>query len=63
VPRTSILGAILWTAYLGGAVASHVRIGAPLFNEIFAVTFGVLLWGALWLRDRDLRKLLPLRGL
>ena len=61
VPRTSILGAVLLTGYLGGAVASQVRIGAPVFNVVFAVMVGVLLWGGLWLRDRHLREMLPLR--
>lgn len=62
VPRTAILGAILLTGYLGGAVATHVRIGAPVFNMVFAVTLGVLLWVGIWLRDADLRDLLPLRN-
>lgn len=61
VPRTSILGAILWTGYLGGAVATHVRIGNPLFTHILFPTYiAALLWGALWLRDRRLRALLPI---
>lgn len=61
IPRTSILGAILLTGYLGGAVATHVRVGGPLFSVIFPVIFGVLLWGGLWLRDVRLRGLIPLR--
>jgi hypothetical protein len=61
VPRTAILGAILLTAYLGGAVATHVRIGSPLFSHIlFGVYLGVLLWGGLWLRDPRVRALLPI---
>ena len=61
-PRTALLGAILLTAYLGGAVATHVRIGSPLFSHIlFGVYVGVLMWGGLWLRDPRLRALLPLR--
>jgi len=60
VPRTAILGAILLTGYLGGAVATHVRVGAVLFNILFPVFFGALLWGGLWLRDRRLQDLLPL---
>lgn len=63
VPRTAILGAVLLTGYLGGAVATHVRVGAAFFNIIFPVIFGSLLWGGLWLRDRRLRELLPLRAL
>lgn len=62
VPPTSILGAILLTGYLGGAVASHVRIGSPLFTHVlFGVYLGLMVWGGLWLRDRTLRDLLPLR--
>ena len=60
IPRTSILGAILWTGYLGGAIATHVRIGNPLFSHIlFPVYIAALLWLGLWLRDRRLRALLP----
>lgn len=52
VPRTSILGAILLTGYLGGAVATHVRVGSPLFTHVlFPVYVAVLLWGGLFLRD------------
>lgn len=61
VPKTSVLGAILWTGYLGGAVATHVRVGNPLFTHVlFPVYIGALLWLALWLRDRRLRAVLPL---
>jgi hypothetical protein len=60
VPPTSILGAILLTGYLGGAIASHVRIGSPLFSHIlFGFYLGLMLWGGLWLRHRRLRALLP----
>lgn len=60
-PRTSVLGAIFWTGYLGGAVATHVRIGNPLFSHILFPTYiAALLWGGLWLRDRRLRELLPI---
>lgn len=62
IPRTSVLGAILLTGYLGGAVASNVRAGTGAFNVIFPVVFAVLIWGGLWLRDRRLRNLLPLVG-
>ncbi|WP_291863504.1 DoxX family protein [Bradyrhizobium sp.] len=62
VPPTSILGAILLTGYLGGAIASHVRIGSPLFSHIlFGFYLGLMLWGGLWLRDRNLRDLIPWR--
>ena len=60
-PRTSVLGAILLTAYLGGAVATHVRVGSPLFTHVlFGVYLGAALWGGLWLRDRRLRALMRL---
>jgi hypothetical protein len=62
IPRTSVLGAILLTGYLGGAVATHVRVGAGLFSVLFPVFFGVLIWGGLVLRDDRLRALLPLRS-
>src|SRR6202045_3330884 len=62
VPPTSILGAILLTGYLGGAMASHLRIGSPLFTHIlFGVYLGLMLWGGLWLRDKSLRSLIPFR--
>jgi hypothetical protein len=56
VPRTAVLGAILLTGYLGGAVATHVRLGQPFF---FPVIFGVIVWGCLYLRDARARSLLP----
>ncbi|MER8953210.1 DoxX family protein [Mesorhizobium sp. M0833] len=60
LPRTSVLGAILLTAYLGGAVATHVRIGSPLFSHIlFGVYLGAILWGGLYLRDPRVRGLFP----
>ena len=59
VPRTAVLGAILWTGYLGGAVATHVRVGNPVFSNILAPVYvAVFLWLGLWLRDRRLRTLL-----
>jgi hypothetical protein len=61
IPRTSILGAILLTGYLGGAIASKVRIEDPLFSSVlFGVYFGILIWGGLYLRDERLRALIPL---
>ena len=58
-PRTSLLGAILVTAFLGGAVATHVRLGNPLFTHVlFGVYVGVLMWGGLVLRDPKLKELL-----
>ncbi len=62
-PRTAILGAILITGYLGGAIGTHVRIGSPLLSHsLFGVYLGVMLWGGLWLRDPRLRALIPLRA-
>jgi hypothetical protein len=62
VPQTAVLGAVLLTAYLGGAVATHVRIGSPLFSHVlFGVYLGLLVWGGLWLREPRLRALFPLR--
>ncbi|HVC99236.1 MAG TPA: DoxX family protein [Pirellulales bacterium] len=61
IPRTAILGAILLTGYLGGAVASHLRAGDGLFPILFPVVFGALLWGGLYLRDERLRSLIPWR--
>ncbi len=59
-PRTAMLGAILVTAYLGGAVATHVRLGNPLFSHVlFGVYVGVLMWIGLLLREPRLRALLP----
>ena len=62
IPATSVLGAILLTGYLGGAVATHVRIGNPLFTHtLFPVYIGVLVWLGLYLRDARIRELVPLR--
>jgi hypothetical protein len=62
IPRTSVLGAILMTGYLGGAVATHVRIGDPFFNVFGPILFGAMAWGGLYLRDERLRALIPLRS-
>lgn len=63
VPMTSILGAILLTGYLGGAVATHVRVGSPLFTHLlFPVYLGIMIWLGLFLRDVRLRSLVPLRS-
>jgi hypothetical protein len=61
IPRTAVLGAILLTGYLGGAVATHVRLGQGIFPATFPVIMGVLVWGGLWLRDNSVRSLIPLR--
>lgn len=62
IPRTAILGAILLTGYLGGATATHVRVGADLFPILFPVIFGALVWGGLYLRDERLRAFVPLKS-
>ena len=62
IPQTSVLGAVVLTGYLGGAVSTHVRASDPLFRVFFPVLFALLLWGALWLRDDRLRALVPLRS-
>jgi len=62
-PRTSVLGAVLWTGYLGGAVATHVRLGNPLFSHVlFPLYVAAFLWLGLWLRDERLRAVLPFRA-
>jgi hypothetical protein len=62
IPPTSILGAILLTGYFGGAMASHMRIGSPLFSHtLFGFYLGLMVWGGLWLRDRSLQSLIPFR--
>jgi hypothetical protein len=62
IPPTSILGAILLTGYLGGAMASHARIDSPLFSHtLFGLYLGLMVWGGLWLRDRSLRTRIPFR--
>lgn len=60
-PRTSILGAVLLTGMMGGAIATHLRIGDPLFSHtLFGVYLGLLLWGGLWLRSERLRQVMPI---
>jgi len=60
LPKTSVLGAVLLTAYLGGSVATHARIGSPIFTHmLFGVYLGVMLWGALYLRNDRLRSVIP----
>jgi len=61
IPPTAVLGAILLTGYLGGAVATHVRAGQGSFGILFPVVLGVLLWGGLGLRHDQLRTLIPLK--
>jgi hypothetical protein len=63
IPTTSFLGAILLTGYLGGAVATQVRVSAPLFtNVLFPIYLGVMLWLGLYLRNGRLRALVPMRS-
>jgi hypothetical protein len=63
LPRTSILGAIFLTGYLGGAIAIQLPTGNPFFGEVlFPVYVGAILWGGIYLRDERLRSLVPLRG-
>jgi hypothetical protein len=60
IPRTSVLGAILLTGYMGGATATHLRIDSPLFSHtLFGVYLGLLIWGGLYLREPRLRALIP----
>ena len=63
IPRTAVLGAILLTGYLGGAVATHLRVGDPLFSHVlFPVYMGLLVWGGVYFRDERLRFLIPFRS-
>jgi hypothetical protein len=60
IPRTSVLGSILLTGFLGGAVASHIRHGDPVFtHDLFGVYLGLFVWGGLWFRDPRVRALIP----
>jgi hypothetical protein len=61
IPRTSILGAILLTGYLGGAIASHLRVLDPVFETTFPILVGAMLWGGIFLLDARLRSLVPFR--
>jgi uncharacterized membrane protein (UPF0182 family) len=62
IPRTSILGAVLLTGYLGGATAIQVHARNPMFETLFPVMFGVLVWAGIYLRDAGIRAFVPLRG-
>lgn len=61
IPRTSVLGAVLLTGYLGGAVSIQMRAGSPMFETVFPVIFGIVIWAGIYLRDAKLRKLIPVR--
>lgn len=59
-PRTALLGAVLLTGLFGGAIATHLRIGNPLFSHtLFGIYFGITVWGGLWLRDERVRRVIP----
>ena len=61
--RTSVLGAVLMTGLLGGAIATHMHVGSPLFSHtLFGIYLGLLMWGGLWFRDPALRALFPIRS-
>lgn len=63
IPQTAVLGAILLTGYMGGAIATHLRIDSPLFSHtLFGVYLGLLIWGGLYLREPRLRALIPFRS-
>ncbi|MFS8044183.1 DoxX family protein [Rhizobium sp. BR 314] len=60
IPRTSVLGAILLTGLLGGAIATHLRVGSPIFSHLlFGVYVGVIAWGGLYLRNEAVRRMIP----
>jgi hypothetical protein len=61
IPRSAVLGAILLTGYLGGAVASHLRAGDDSFKVLFPAVFGAMVWGGLYLRDPRIRAIVPMR--
>ena len=61
IPRTAVLGAVLLTGYLGGAIATHVRVAAPAFNVIFPIIVALFVWGGLYLRNERLEALIPFR--
>jgi hypothetical protein len=61
IPRTAVFGALLLTGYLGGATATQLRVGSPIFELIFPALIGILVWGGIYLREERLRQLIPLR--
>ena len=61
IPRTAVLGAVLLTGYLGGAVAIQMRAGSPTFETVFPVILGVVLWGGVYLRECGLRRVFPVK--
>jgi len=61
VPRTAVLGAVLMTALIGGAMAAHIRVGSPLFSHtLFGIYLSLFMWGGLWLRMPGLRAVFPI---
>jgi DoxX-like family len=62
IPRTAVVGAVLLTGYLGGAVATHVRVGNPLFETVFPIIMGSMIWAGILARDRRVRALIAPRG-
>ena len=62
IPQTAVLGAVLLTGYLGGAVATSVRVSGPLVNTLFPIIFAAFMWAGLFLREERLRALMPLRS-
>jgi DoxX-like protein len=62
IPRTSVIGAVLLTGYLGGAVAAQLRVGNPLFETVFPIIMGSMIWAGILGRDRQVRALLAPRG-
>ncbi|CAN5460696.1 hypothetical protein BH10PSE17_BH10PSE17_27300 [soil metagenome] len=63
IPRTSVFGAVLTMGLLGGAMATQIRVGNPLFShDLFSLYLGLIMWGGLWLRDPALRAVFPLRS-
>ena len=62
IPRTSLLGAVLMTGLLGGAIAANLRVDMPVFSHtLFGIWLGLVMWGGLWLRDASLRAVFPIR--
>jgi len=60
-PRTALLGAVLLTGLMGGAISAHLRLEHPLFSHtLFGIYLGLFLWGGLWLRDERVRRIMPL---
>ncbi|MBS1805955.1 MAG: DoxX family protein [Acidobacteria bacterium] len=61
IPRTAVLGAVLLTGFLGGAVAIHLRAGSTTFEQVFPVIFGIVAWAGVYLRECGLRRVFPVR--